>query len=253
MWLHADRHEWVQGDEACAAAFAAARDPRAEWICGGFLSVTGRVRAGLPYREAARRADPLSMNVATTVARQYAFLDMGDELAREYERVQGLNGDHWQADEAMLAFQMHHGAARTEIADRLERACAGFPAKAPEGERPFCVVGANAIRSPETAARTLRELLESLRKPAPGATGSLALWAAYLGQRELALDALEVFSTTPSTSVFQNVWYPVLGDARKDPRFKEIVRKIGFVELWRKTGHWGDFCRPLGADDFECF
>jgi hypothetical protein len=27
----------------------------------------------------------------------------------------------------------------------------------------------------------------------------------------------------------------LLGDVRKDPRFKEIIRKIGFADLWRKT------------------
>jgi hypothetical protein len=251
MWLRSDHHEWLEADEACAGAFAAARDPRAEWICGGFLSVTGRVRAGLPYREAARRADPLSMNVAVTLARQYAFLDMGEELTREYDRIQGLNGDHWLAEEAMLAYLMHRGAPRAEIADRLERACAALAAGAPPPT--YCVVGTNAIRSPEHAAQSLRELLASMRVTSPGDAESVALWASYLGERDVALESLEVLSTVKSTSVLQHMWYPVLGDARKDPRFKEIVRKIGFVDLWRKTGRWADFCRPRGDDDFECF
>jgi TolB-like protein len=256
MWLFGDHREWVQGDEACAAAFAAARDPRAEWICAGFLSVTGRVHAALPYREAARRADPLSMIVAGTVTRQYAFLDMGDELAREYARVEGLNGRRWQADEAMLAYLMHHGAPRAEIADLLERACAALIANSPqpEGVTPPCLVGASAIRSPQSAAQVLHELIESLRTPALTYWAeSVALWATYLGERELALDALEVFSTTPCSACLQDLWYPLLGDVRKDSRFKDMIRKIGFVDMWRKTGHWGDFCRPLGADDFECF
>jgi serine/threonine protein kinase len=255
VWLHGDRREWVQGDETCAAVFAAAGDPDAEGICAGFLSITGRVHAALPYREVARRADPLSMVITSTVVRAYAFLDMGDELAREYARVDDLNGYRWDADEAMLAYLMHHGAPRAEIADRLERACATRFANSPppKGVTPACVVGANAIRSPENAALVLHELLESLRTPAlsPWAE-SVALWAAYLGDRKLALDALDVLSTAP-TSGFQNFWYPLLGDVRKDPRFKDMIRKIGFVDLWRKTGHWGDFCRPLGADDFECF
>jgi hypothetical protein len=217
--------------------------------------VTGRVRAALPHREAARRADPLSMNVAGTVVRQYAFLDMGEELAREYERVDGLMGSRWEADEAMLAFRMHHGGPRAEIADRLERACAAAPAPppAPGEETPLCVAGVNAIRSPGNAAQILRAQLEHLRQTSPYGALSLALWAAYLGERELALDALDLFSTAPSKAQLQKLWYPLLGDARKDPRFKAIVRKIGFVDLWRKTGQWGDFCRPLGADDFECF
>ena len=25
-----------------------------------------------------------------------------------------------------------------------------------------------------------------------------------------------------------------------------------YVDLWRETGEWNDYCRPLGEDDFEC-
>jgi hypothetical protein len=30
------------------------------------------------------------------------------------------------------------------------------------------------------------------------------------------------------------------------------LREIGFVDMWRKSGDWGDFCRPVGVEDFEC-
>ena len=39
-----------------------------------------------------------------------------------------------------------------------------------------------------------------------------------------------------ASGAFQNMWYPLLGDTRKDPRFKAIVRDVGWVDLWRKTG-----------------
>jgi hypothetical protein len=26
----------------------------------------------------------------------------------------------------------------------------------------------------------------------------------------------------------------------------------GIVDYWRQSGRWRDFCRPVGADDFEC-
>ena len=47
------------------------------------------------------------------------------------------------------------------------------------------------------------------------------------------------------------LWMPVLGAARRDPRFKEIVRDMGLVDYWRRSGKWGDFARPVGDDDFE--
>ena len=38
---------------------------------------------------------------------------------------------------------------------------------------------------------------------------------------------------------------------RKTERFKDFVRKAGFVEYWRTRG-WPDLCRPIGTDDFTC-
>jgi len=189
------------------------------------------------------------------LARQYALLDRADELGREYERTRSLKGINFQADEAMHAYLMHHGAPRTEIADRLERDCTAFADAFHPSAPPPCFAGAKAIRSPEraTSVSVLREQLDSLRERAPTAAASVAFYAAYLGERELALDALAVLAASSSGASLQNLWYPLLGDARKDPRFKEMVRNIGWVELWRKTGRWGDFCRPIGEDDFECF
>jgi len=38
---------------------------------------------------------------------------------------------------------------------------------------------------------------------------------------------------------------------RQDPRFKEWVTELGYVDFWKKNG-WPDRCRPVGLDDFEC-
>jgi hypothetical protein len=40
---------------------------------------------------------------------------------------------------------------------------------------------------------------------------------------------------------------------RSQEAFEDLVRDLGLVEYWRATGEWGDFCRPLGTEDFECF
>ena len=39
---------------------------------------------------------------------------------------------------------------------------------------------------------------------------------------------------------------------RQLPGFKDLVTKIGLVHYWRTTGNWGEFCHPVGKDDFEC-
>ena len=110
-----------------------------------------------------------------------------------------------------------------------------------------------ATRSPGQAGPILRRLLDSVRETRPDIVIEVAFWAAYFGERDLALDALvESLSRNVSGPSLQNIWYPLLSDARRDPRFKKMVSNIGFVELWRSTGDWADACRPVGADDFEC-
>ena len=41
-----------------------------------------------------------------------------------------------------------------------------------------------------------------------------------------------------------------------DLRQRNVFRVAGVyaiaVEYWRESGNWGDYCRPVGADDFEC-
>jgi TolB-like protein/Tfp pilus assembly protein PilF len=34
--------------------------------------------------------------------------------------------------------------------------------------------------------------------------------------------------------------------------FHQYVIQAGLVDYWRQSGTWGDMCRPLGEDDFEC-
>jgi len=38
---------------------------------------------------------------------------------------------------------------------------------------------------------------------------------------------------------------------RKTERFRAHLRNIGLVDYWRARG-WPDFCKPVGANDFEC-
>lgn len=51
--------------------------------------------------------------------------------------------------------------------------------------------------------------------------------------------------------IIAQVWENWAVDFRRDPRFKEWVREMGYLAFWKKKG-WPDRCRPTGVDDFEC-
>jgi adenylate cyclase len=49
----------------------------------------------------------------------------------------------------------------------------------------------------------------------------------------------------------KSLWHSSFAPIRKTERFKAILRNAGLAEYWRARG-WPAFCRPVGADDFEC-
>jgi hypothetical protein len=176
--------------------------------------------------------------------RSFAILDMEPELQRELARAKGLPG--WRGPEGdPIAHLAHTGASPAAMAQELERTCA-------TARRDVCDAWTAVVRDPQHAESRLRSQLRSIDARSSGRAGTIAFAAAYLGNTSLALDALEHFTANASTPTFQNLWYPVLSNVRKDPRFSQIMRDLGLADLWRSTNEWPDFCRPKGSDDFEC-
>jgi tetratricopeptide (TPR) repeat protein len=99
-----------------------------------------------------------------------------------------------------------------------------------------------------------RALLRKLANERPGAVAAsrMALWAAYFGDPELALQALQADRDLARRRITSlALWRPVMSDARQLPGFKTLVKDWGFVDYWREYG-WGDHCKPIGEEDFEC-
>jgi len=48
------------------------------------------------------------------------------------------------------------------------------------------------------------------------------------------------------------LWYAPYSRLRAHPDYKKLLIEAGVADYWRKTGKWGDGCRPVGADDFQC-
>jgi hypothetical protein len=47
-------------------------------------------------------------------------------------------------------------------------------------------------------------------------------------------------------------WNAPYSDVRAHPDYKKLLIEAGVVDYWRQTGKWGDGCKPLGANDFQC-
>jgi len=78
----------------------------------------------------------------------------------------------------------------------------------------------------------------------------LSIWAAYFGDPEFAIEAMEKSISINASGLF-NIWWPSMHEVRQTPRFKELIKKIGLVDYWNKFG-WPDICHQLDNGDFEC-
>ncbi len=103
---------------------------------------------------------------------------------------------------------------------------------------------------PEEGLRVLRRL--AAQKPNPIIIGGMALWAAYFGDTKLSLELLRDPSQSASrANQAMPIWRPIMHNVRQQPGFKDLLREAGLVDYWREFG-WGEHCKPVGKDDFEC-
>jgi TolB-like protein len=79
-----------------------------------------------------------------------------------------------------------------------------------------------------------------------------AMIAAHHGDIDLAIDFLRAEYLADGFGALFFLWYPQLKPVRASPQFKTFLIDLGLPEMWRMTGSWGDFCEPVGDDDFRC-
>jgi TolB-like protein len=108
--------------------------------------------------------------------------------------------------------------------------------------------------SPQALAEIVRLLRSgSAKLPSPETLPDLARfnWV-YLyvgGQPERVLKFHE--EAVRSWAELSLLWHPSYAPVRKLERFKSILRAANLIGYWRERG-WPEWCRPVGADDFEC-
>jgi TolB-like protein len=209
----------------------------------GFLGAVGDVARTLDDVAQRRADDPLN-----TFGRTNSLLTY--ELAGEFERADAESSQILQLPGGRTLMLL--GNAFTRALGQRDSAKIDAAITAFESAGTAAPLMRLLLTDPVAARRELRQRLND-PKGQPNYS-SIASMAAYLGDKELALQALQ--GVRREGSYFSNwafqVWRPVFSDVRRDPGFKKLARDMGLVEYWRTSGNWGDFCKPVGRDDFEC-
>ena len=253
-WSHAMRadqlrqqHKWSEAEAAAKIALdlAPASEPDAVMAFAVLIASVGRIRDSIPYVQRLRELDPLSLYASMTVQ---AMLDnAGDDAGAEaeYARSKDLAGDREIVEVWALSRAIRNHMCASEIAQRKKAFAAS------EGVKFFGLHDlAEMMDQPQTLLRRLSEVQAEPANQDNTRQIKIAFWAGLYEDLELSSKALRRAVDLPGVRLAA-IWTPLLSSTRKAPAFKAIMRDLGLYEYWRTSGHWGDFARPLGDDDFE--
>jgi len=214
---------------------------------GVFLLSVGRTRDAIKQFNRDQQAEPLALTPSLWL--QIAFELAGDFTGAEmeYQRALGFATDT-RAIRTMALIRAISRRDETAIRQELLSQIDIAPLTRSLNEA--------MLRHYEDPTAAVAELQRQLNDPMSLNNSVLVMmisaWAVYFGEPELAVKATEKLPALLGLTFNWIVWRPIQRDMRRLPEFKALVRAWGLEDYWRTTGNWGDYCRPLGLDDFEC-
>jgi adenylate cyclase len=215
------------------------------------LSV-GRFEEALPWLRETVRRDPLDRVKGWVFRDVLDITGRFDEAEAETERSKDSPGDRaWI--ELCACFRLKGRADHSQIEARYRV----FMAARMSGmwTSPMYERLAAVLSEPEAARAIICEALDDPYFQNPTRMIWLSVFAGFFDAIDEVLEAVRRAYVAEDVPLYlgRYLWMPVLGAARRDPRFKQIVRDLGLVDYWRRSGKWGDFARPVGDDDFEIY
>ena len=194
----------------------------------------------IPELMEAYRRDPLNEHIGWSLATTYGFSGQPGKAKEILQTLEGFTyrdynlglaaiygGNFDQARELLRDVRLRSGVLPEFYADMLVDAL-----EDPNGPEECAMMLVSASRQGDLDELIAFESLLILGSP-----------------RAFDLD-IDPFSIA-KTQILAQVWNNWGVELRRDPRFKEWVVSLGYVDFWRKYG-WPDRCRPTGPEDFEC-
>jgi adenylate cyclase len=207
----------------------------------------GRIAEGIQMLETARKVDPLSLLVAMQLAQYLYCVGRVVEAEAEYVRALPLQGLREPIEHFALFWTWETGdLGRTKLQFRRFLDCQHRPT-------PILEEVLRVIDRPAECLTLIRRAFDDPAYQDSTRIMFLSWYAARLGDTELAVAALRRCYVQMKGIFLSPLWFPFFSPIRKTPAFKQLVRDLGIYDAWRAIGQWGDFARPVGDDDFECW
>jgi tetratricopeptide (TPR) repeat protein len=201
-------------------------------------NVVGRLKKCTEFLDEARKNDPFKQSLYSTNILSLGFMGDIEGAEKEYQLGKDIFGNEWNIGHEVITL-LRFGSGNILSTDEIV-----YSSKIYDSVKRY-------LDSPEKGLAELREFCSEKNKLTEKEITDISVWAAYFGDPEFAMDALETGVETNSMGLFK-IWLPVMQEVRKLPRFKKLVRDSGLLEYWNEF-EWPDrYCRPVGNYDFEC-
>ena len=242
------QQKWAEAQIAAKATLAAAPAFNADATLAytAFTWPVGRSREAPDLWAGVRQADPLSVRASFIYQISLCWTERYDELVKENLRSRTLQGDHIEANGLTAAcLAPRQGTGARTLAEAVKN---GVPAIFRFGYEHL----RDHINDPVAMRAELKKMLVDPEYQESGRMEGVADIAVLLGDADTALAAMRRTYVDLAGNNAGDIWFPIYKNLRQDLRFKKILRDMGLVDYWRRSGNWGDYCKPVGADDFEC-
>ena len=205
--------------------------------------------------EQLKAIEPLAMFISRDLQFDYTAARRHDDAEAEYQRSLSLDGN----DTEPTALAFHRMLARPDADLKALRDLHGRLAKTYDW--PFLLDLAGVLDDRDAMLAVLRE---AAKDPAYGGSRAGIVFqmetADALGDADVAVDALRRFlesvkgfnDGTMHHRAYWQFWTAPHSKLRAHPEFKRLLIQTGVADYWRQSGRWGDGCKPIGADDFQC-
>jgi DNA-binding winged helix-turn-helix (wHTH) protein/tetratricopeptide (TPR) repeat protein len=222
--------DWSAGEAERHLKRAVALNPRSagarQWRAI-FLALTGRLIEAMADILTAQELDPLSLTVHTNLGLQHYLGGQTEEELEQHQKTLDLEPDfaigHWACG---LAYAQR-GDYRQAIAaqERAVELTGGSPLMKTALAR-YLALGGQVPR-----ARALLDELTALAKTRYISPYRLATILSALGQGDAAFEALERALADRDLWLVWLAVDPMINDLRQDPRFPDLVRRVGFAPV----------------------
>jgi TolB-like protein len=202
-----------------------------------FYANIGDYDAAFQAISAARDIDPLNADVRAHYLEAYGLRGDLEGVAREYKKGVELFGERWYGAFWWTMFNLDPANRSADVA-------------VPPYNEIWATLGVLKDR-PREGLDVLRRTYAEKDDLTVGDKIRIVVWAAYFGDTDFSLDVMQTLLERGGVTWSYYLFYPMTKELRRTPRFKSILRDSGLVAYWSQYG-WPAFCRPTGANDFEC-